>query len=63
MLRSILLAVTISVMAGSIPALAQFKGSCQDWCLTTRCAHGVFNQPVCMNKCMAACQKKHPNAK
>jgi len=64
MLRSILLvAVTISAVAGSVSAFA-FTGSCFDWCSTVRCPHGERSgSPVCMNKCVPACQAKHPNAK
>jgi hypothetical protein len=63
MLRSILLAVAISLVAGSVPALAQFKGSCNDWCVQNRCAHGALSVPACVSKCTAACKQKHPNAK
>jgi hypothetical protein len=64
MLRLILLAaVTISAVAGSVPAFA-FTGSCSDWCSTVKCPHGQNSgSPVCMSKCMVACQAKHPNAK
>jgi hypothetical protein len=63
MLRAILLAVAISLVAGSIPAFAQnFAGSCRDLCLKNRCGHGSMNPNVCMYNCVAACKKKNPKA-
>jgi len=64
MLRVILLAVGISLVAVSTPALSQnFKGSCSDWCLKNKCGHGAMNQPICMKHCVDNCKAKNPNAK
>jgi hypothetical protein len=59
MLRSLAIAVSIGFLSGSVPALA--AQSCTDWCLQNMCAPGAQNQTVCLNRCVAACQKKHPN--
>jgi hypothetical protein len=62
MLRSILLAVTISLLAGSVPAFAQIK-SCNEWCLANRCGVGSMNRNECMRRCVPACQQKNPKTK
>ena len=57
MLRSILFAIALSfVLAGTLPTFA--AQSCQEWCMQNRCAHGALNQPLCMSRCVPACQEK-----
>ena len=63
MLKSIILAVAISLAAGSIPALAKSsKGNCTQWCLQNRCGAKSLNQTGCMGNCVPTC-KKHRKGK
>jgi hypothetical protein len=66
MLRPVVVAVAISLLSGSVPALAQnFKGSCEQFCREKRCAAGnaAFTMNTCMAKCVPNCRMKNPNAK
>jgi hypothetical protein len=58
MLRLILVALAISFIAQSTPVAAQ--SSCAEWCRANRCSGGMQagSAPVCMSKCVAACQKR-----
>ena len=58
MLRLFLVALAVSVIAQSTPAAAQ--SSCVEWCRANRCSGGMQagSAPVCMSKCVAACQKR-----
>ena len=60
MLRSVLLAVVICLVAGSIPASAQQR-SCAEVC-RARCA-GAGVPMQCQNKCMPNCEEKRSKAK
>ena len=62
MLKPVVLAVTMSLLVGSVPAFAQTK-SCSQWCLANRCGTGSMNRNECMRQCVSACQKKNPAAK
>jgi hypothetical protein len=59
MLRIILLAGAVILVAASIPAPAKAATDCQSWCLQNRCAHGAPNQQNCMQQCLRICEKKH----
>ena len=61
MLRSTVIAFAISLLSGSVPALA--AQSCSDWCLQNRCGHGAMNPQRCLQNCVPACEQKHPNGK
>ena len=58
MLRALLAALIILLVAQSTPAAAQ--SSCAEWCRANRCSGGMQtgNAPGCMTKCVAACQKR-----
>ena len=58
MLRAFLAALAILFLANSTPASAQ--SSCAEWCRANRCSGGLQagSAPVCMTKCVAACQKR-----
>jgi hypothetical protein len=60
MLRSVLLAVAICLVAGSIPASAQ-KRSCAEAC-RSRCT-GAGVPMACQNRCMPICEEKRSKAK
>ena len=53
MLRSVLIAICL-VGSLSFPAFA----GCNQWCMQNMCSQAI-QKPVCMNKCVAACQSKH----
>jgi hypothetical protein len=62
MLRPLLLALALGLIAVAIPNDAQSKtSSCNEWCSQNRCPAGGIGHGGCMNKCVAGCQKKHPN--
>jgi hypothetical protein len=65
MLRPFLIAVAIALLAGVLPASAQGGGSCAEWCRANRCTGGLSGnmQPVCMNKCIPACEQKRSKHK
>jgi len=56
--RLFLSALAIPFLAHSTCASAQ--GSCAEWCRANRCGGGMQagSAPVCMNKCVTACQKR-----
>lgn len=61
MLRTILLAVAVVLVAGSIPASAakMSRNACRNWCLQNRCMHGAGNQQLCLEHCVPDCVKRH----
>ena len=66
MLKPIVVAVAISLLSGSLPAVAQnFKGSCEKFCREKRCSAGnaSHGMATCMSICVPNCRMKNPNAK
>jgi hypothetical protein len=59
MVRVLLTVLAITIVAGVSPSFAQ-GGGCNEWCRVNRCSGGMMsgNAPVCMNRCVAACQAK-----
>jgi len=59
MTRMFLAVSAIAIVAGVSPGFAQ-GGGCNEWCRVNRCNGGMVsgNPPVCMNRCVAACQAK-----
>ena len=57
-MRAILVAVAIWLVTG---LTAAFAGSCEDYCVHTRCARGnvSYNQSICVTKCVQACDAEH----
>jgi hypothetical protein len=62
MLKLVLSTAVIGLVAGLTPSIAQ-TSNCQNWCLQNRCAHGAPNQTLCMEKCVAFCEKKNKKGK
>ena len=60
-MRSLLVALALSLSNGSMPALA--APSCQAWCTQNMCAHGGRSVSDCLSKCVPACQQKMSKGK
>jgi hypothetical protein len=65
MVRIFILAFGITVLCGLGSVFAQGGVDCAGWCRQNRCSGGMMTNaaPICMNNCIAACQKKHPKSK
>jgi hypothetical protein len=63
MLKSVVVAVAITLAFSSFPALAQ-KKSCEEYCRTKPCAsQGMGSVNTCMSNCVQKCAIKRSGGK